>query len=244
VSALAEVQRQFLAALFEAAPPRDPGVALYRDNVLAKLHDALAATYPVVRRLVGAAFFGEAARCHALATPSTSGDLNEYGGTFPDFLAAYDPARSLGYLPDVARLEWAVQESSTAADAALLDLTRLASVDPARYGELRFRVHPAVRLVSSGHPVLSIWSANQAGRDGQVDASPRGERVLVRREELVVRPVEIHEAEWMLLAAFAGGASLGEACDALEGTPQGFAPALARLASLGALASFDAPGAA
>jgi len=82
MSALAALQRDFVARLFAADAPQDPRARLYRDNALATLSGALAATYPVVRRLVGDAFFGEAARRHALAVPSRSGDLNAYGGTF------------------------------------------------------------------------------------------------------------------------------------------------------------------
>src|SRR5205085_2247436 len=122
---------------------------------------ALSATYPVVRRLVGAAFFDEAARRHALAVPSTSGDLSRYGVGFAAFLEAYEPARELRYLPDVARLEWALHECDQAADAAGLDLATLAGVAPGEEGRVRLALHPAVRLVASEYPVLSIWEANQ-----------------------------------------------------------------------------------
>ena len=69
MSELAALQRGFAAALhdgaFDAAARRirAAGVlpaerlALYRRNMRATQHDALAATYPVVRRLVGDAFF-------------------------------------------------------------------------------------------------------------------------------------------------------------------------------------------
>src|SRR2546423_667622 len=101
VSSLAARQREALAAIFgerEPVPPWD----VYRRNVLANLRGALAATYPVVARLVGSAFFDEAARRYALACPSASGDLNDYGASFADFLERYEQARSLAYLPDVA----------------------------------------------------------------------------------------------------------------------------------------------
>ena len=54
------------------------------------------------------AFFGEAARQYIVGHPSLSGDLNDYGGEFAQFLAAYPHAADLPYLPDVARLEWAI----------------------------------------------------------------------------------------------------------------------------------------
>ena len=54
MSALAQLQRDFM----EALDREEPGAAkVHRRNVRSARHDALAATYPVVRRLVGDAFF-------------------------------------------------------------------------------------------------------------------------------------------------------------------------------------------
>ena len=100
-----------------ARHPADAGRAVYRASVLSNFRAALAATYPVVRRLVGEAFFDEAARRFALANASRSGDLNEYGTEFPEFLAVYPHAASMAYLPDLARLEWARHECGQAPQA-------------------------------------------------------------------------------------------------------------------------------
>ena len=88
MSALGELQAQFLDEIFGDAP-LDPRRAVYRRNVLANLHDALAAAYPVVRRLVGEAFFREAAERFARAHPSRSGDLHRFGEGFGQFLSRY-----------------------------------------------------------------------------------------------------------------------------------------------------------
>ena len=66
---------------------------------------------------------GVAVEDDSLAHPSRSGDLNDYGEDFADFLADYPHARELSYLPDVARLEWLVQIVYYAADAPTPDLS-------------------------------------------------------------------------------------------------------------------------
>ena len=215
MSALGTVQREFMAALFAPGEPTDGGVAVYRRNVLANLAGALASTYPVVRRLVGEAFFGEAARRHALAVPSASGDLNPYGATFGEFLARYEPARELDYLPDVARLEWALHQSDQAADAPAADPAALARVAPGDEGNVHLSLHPAARLVASPHPILAIWEANQPGQDGTPDRGRAGERVLVRRGAHGAVAGLVDAGEWNLLVALDAGASLDEAIDAL-----------------------------
>src|SRR5258706_1089000 len=125
VKALRVLQGEFLESLLrdDEAPPR---VAIYRRNVLAALSGALEAAYPVTLRLVGAAFFLEAARTFARATPSTSGDLHAYGGEFPEFLSGYSPARALDYLAHVPRLESPGHDRSLAADAPGFEFQTLA----------------------------------------------------------------------------------------------------------------------
>ena len=239
---LARIQQEFLDVVLGEGPLVDPGMALYRDNALAARRDALAAAYPVVRRLVGEAFFAEAAERFARAHPSTSGDLHAYGRALADFLAGYGPAESLAYLPDVARLEWAVHECEVAADGAPLDHGALATLPGSDLPGLTLTLHPAVRLVESEHPVLAIWEANQAGRDGTPDREAGPDRVVVRREGLAVVPVLADAHAWALMTAFARGLPLGEACASLERPDRDFAPALARIAGWGALGPHDPGG--
>lgn len=245
MSELARLQREFLASIFDAAPTAHPGVGIHRRNVLENLHNALASTHPVVKRLVGDAFFREAAERFARAFPSTSGDLHEFGGAFASFLAGYPFASGLPYLPDVARLEWAVHESSHAADAPAFDYASLARVPPERYAGLRFALHPCVRLLRSPYPVLAIWDANQEGRDGTPERSAGEQRVLVHREGLAARLTPLDESDAAFLAGLERGASLEEAGEALGDAAGAYlADALARFAAAGVIAGFDAPASA
>jgi hypothetical protein len=239
---LAARQRDFIRSLFAEAEPQAPGLAIYRASVAANFAAALAATYPVVRRLVGAHFFAEAARRFALAEPSRSGDLDEYGAGFADFLAGYPPAASLEYLADVARLEWACHECTRAPAAPAFDFAALSRVAPDRYDTLRLTLHPAVRLLESPHPIAAIHEANAPDRDGTPARTFGADHVVVRRgaEGAVVESVPVHE--WRFLNRLSRGESLGAASDALP--PQVAAPfleaALARYVARGIVCSFTA----
>jgi hypothetical protein len=236
---LAGAQRDFLAALLEEAPAPDAGLAIYRRAVFANWHGALAAAYPVTLRLVGAAFFREAAQRFARASASTSGDLNEFGAGFADFLAGYAHAAGLGYLADVARLEWAVHEAHLAADAPACDFDAFARVPAETHDAFRFHFHPAVRLLRSGHAVVALWAANQPARDGTPDRAAGPDCALVRRDEGGVRVELLPPADWEFLEALARGATLGEACALLADADLG--RALARLSLPGVLRGFEAP---
>jgi hypothetical protein len=240
VKALAATQRTFIDALYSQAPC-DAGVEVYRRNMLANLGNSLEATFPVVLRLVGEDFFREAARQFIRAHPSHSGDLNEYGEDFAAFLASYPHAQSLPYLPDVARLEWACQESEQAADGTPLDLASLGSVPPESYPRIRFALHPAVRLLQSSHPIEAIWSANQAQRDGTPERDEGPDAVVVSRDEGVVGVKVVDEHEWKFLHALAIGSTLEQASAALDAqsAAQFLAEALARLVREGIIGGFS-----
>lgn len=242
---LARIQREFLGALFNDRPATDARFEVYRRSTLANQHAALVAAYPVVLRLVGEAFFGEAAERYARAVRSTSGDLNDYGGPFAAFLGAYPHAASLEYLADVARLEWALHQSRRAAEGPLLDAVALRCVAPERQGEIRLRLHPAVRLVASAHPILAIWDANQPHRDGTPEGNGGAARVMVRRTDGVASPFAIGPDDWTFLSQLARGATLDEACVALGDAAVDFlAPALERYGRQGVLGGFEALSAA
>jgi hypothetical protein len=211
-------------------------LALYRDAILANRAGALRAAFPVVARLVGDAFFGEAARRYGEEAPPACADLNRHGATFPAFLAAYSHAADLPWLADVARLEWAWQESLAAADAPGLDVAALAHVPEGGEAQLRFRLHPSVRLVRSEWPVLSIWEANQPERDGTPDRDEGADAVIVWREAQRVRLALLSPAEAAVVDGLARGLALEEVAGPGDGGD--FAAALARLAAHGMLGGF------
>lgn len=223
---LHELQRRFSAAAIFGDPAAAISIGVvggslspaerlgvYRNNILGNYRKVLAATYPVVRRLVGFAFFDAASDQFVREHPSPRGDVNRYGAEFADFLLSYGPARALAYLPDVARLEWAIDQANIAADALPLDFGALAAVDPQRLPELRFALHPSARLIASPFPILRIWQTNQPSYEGddRVDLGEGGDTLLVLRTSsgIAVEPVGV--AEHAFLGALAANASLSQA---------------------------------
>jgi hypothetical protein len=232
--ALRELQAEFLKAILDPAPgamtdsiyPGDltakERLEIYRNNVLTNLKDALRAVYPVIARLVGEDFFRYAARSYILRYPSRSGDLHEFGGEFPAFLADFPAVAQLPYLADVARLEWAWHEVFHAPDCPPLDLQRLAMVPPDQQEALRFSLHPAARLLASEFPVLSIWQVNQpdfAG-DPTVDLDLGGEQVLIIRRPSGLEMERLEVGDYALLSALQAGKDLaGALAEALARQP-------------------------
>ncbi|MFC4160869.1 HvfC/BufC family peptide modification chaperone [Chitinimonas lacunae] len=214
---LSELQDGFIAAQGDPELARQlfgasaRGLSAYANNTLFNRADALAEAFPIVRRLVGDDFFGAMARAFARGTPSTSGDLNRYGATFPDFIAGFAPAADLPYLADAARLDWLVHLAYYAADAGPFDFAALAAVDPAQQAELVFIPHPASALLTSPWPIASLWLAHQGGEFPAQDQG--GETALVWRDHHPsVRPLAPAEAAFV--TALYDGEPLGLAIEA------------------------------
>jgi hypothetical protein len=138
-------------------------LSVYRDTARSALGNALALSYPAVRRLVGAEFFDGAAQEFIAAQLPESGCLNDYGAEFAGFLdpfmVRHAPGAALGYLTDVARLEWAVNRALHAPDRNALELSRLAALDATAMAALRLIPHPSISLLALDHPADLIWRA-------------------------------------------------------------------------------------
>src|SRR5262249_41130955 len=144
----------------------------------------LTARFPVVQRLVGDDFFREMARVYVTAMPPRSPIMWHYGETFPAFIDGFEPAGPIPYLGDVARLEMARGHAYHASDAVPVRIDAFASCPPERLAGSRVRFHPSVSIISSRHPVFSIWYANQ-DPDRYVPIAPWApESALVARPDL------------------------------------------------------------
>ncbi len=222
---------------------RDPAeierrFAVYRNNVAVSLTEALASRFPVVRRLVGEAFFSAMARLHAETDRPKSPVLTEWGAGFAAFLEGFPPLAAYPYLGDVARIEFARGQAFHAADASPVNPARLVGADPDR---VRLVLHPSVTLLYLAHPAVSIWARNQPG--AKAVPLPTGpETALILRDaafQVPVRAVGAGDAA-MLQALMSGmclsvAAADGQAADA-EHDPQ---PLLIALMRAGAIV--DAP---
>ena len=220
-------------------------IAIYRNNVLGNYRKIFGATFPVVRRLVGEPFFDEATEQFVRGHPSSRGDVNHYGGDFAAFLASYPPARGLRYLADVAHLEWAIDQANIAADAAALDVAALAAVAPDALAELRFGLHPAVRLIASFFPILRIWQVNQPEYvgDPQINLDEGADTLLVTRGTDGIAIERISTGEHAFLGALAANATLGDATTLAAAVESAFnlADALRRHVANQVVVAFCAP---
>jgi hypothetical protein len=245
----------FAAGLLDPGRPAPSAVAgprgkaamkrydVYRNNVTVSLIDALAAIYPATQRITGTEFFRAMARTYVHTTPPTSPLLFEYGRDFPDFIAGYELAQGMAWLPDVARIERAWLDAYHAGDADPLPPAALASLAPERLPVAVLTPHPATRILRSCFPALSIFAANRT--DGPVGpiGTTEPEDVLVTRPRLEVSVRRLPPGGAAFLTRLVAGAPLGAAAATALAEDAGFdlAANIAGMLEAGALTAVGEP---
>jgi len=221
-------------------------VAIHRNNTTVSLIEALEASFPVVRALVGDAFFTQTARVFVRQKPPTNPVLTAYGDGFADFLAGYQPAAGLPYLPDVARLEWGRLSAQHAADARPVSHQALNAVAPHLFPLARCGVHPSFRFVVSAWPVDRIWAMHQpdwqTGEAVTLDDDPA--TVLICRPLQSVRMERADQGTLALLFALGMGQTLETAAGAAArqaGAGFDLTATLGKVLSLGLLTEVRVP---
>lgn len=217
-------QSQFRAAVLDADIAAPNGLVnpdgaqaskrfdVYRNNVAVSLSDALEAAFPVIRRLVGDNFFRAMAGVYLRKHPPSSPLMMYYGDKMPQFVRRFEPAKTLPYLSDVARVELAMRHAYHAADAAPLDAQALATLAPERLMQVKFRFAPATYVQKSDFPIVSIYRANTV--EGAPNAVMKPEAMLVARPQFDPTQTLITPASATCIASLMEGNSLGFAMTA------------------------------
>jgi hypothetical protein len=189
----------------------------YQSNGHALAIRALGASYPVLVQLLGEDSFASLARAFWHAQPPVRGDVTQWGETLPGFLASSTQLQDEPYLPDVARVEWALHRCANAADAQADASTfqLLVERDP---GLLSLMLAPGCALVPSVWPVASIMSAHLEASPDLVEVGRRlgagvSEAALIWREGLRARVRQAWPGEAELISALLAGQALGSALD-------------------------------
>lgn len=196
---------------------------VYRNNVHSSLINALATAYPVTLQLVGEEFFRAMASLYVQACPPDSPLINEYGSTFADFIQSFEPAASVPYLADVARLERSRVRAYHAADRQPLDQQTIlqALQTQTDLGELHLQLHPSLATLNSDYAIVALWAAHQT--EGVVASlNPwHAQSALVLRHGLSVKVFAIDRGSVAFINSLSQGAGLEAAVEhALEASAE------------------------
>lgn len=251
---LQEMQRAFSTALLKTdddlsflrgeAGQLQLRLAAYRRNVLGNWRAALASTYATVRSALGADAFDNLAARYCTTHPARSGDLNEYGRDFPQWLAEsahWAGGFDVALIADLAQLDVRLQDAYYAPDHDPLDLAVLAAIPADCHDRLRIRLAPSLSLIRSRWQIAAWWQALQT-QDAETAPAESCSAAWTARRGGLVWPEPASIADAVFIDALLAGESLAEAiaqaCDENAGFDAG--GLLVRLAGSNAIAGIQA----
>ena len=223
-------QAVFSAALLDVGLPCPDGLcsangadpasrfAVYRNNVQGSLSNALADSYPVVMQLVGEEFFHAMAGVFIPNHPPHSPLMSDYGSNLADFISDFEPASSVPYLADVARLERLRTLAYHAADAPPLSQEQIAAAfaDQEALSSLRIGLPPSLHVFDSAFAVVDIWAAHQGDATlAGVDLN-RAQHALILRNGLEVEVFAVDRGASQFIRQLKAGLSLTQALENAE----------------------------
>lgn len=148
----------------------DERMQIYRNNFIVSLSEVLEATYPMVLALVGEECFTQLARQHVLNHPLLAGNVTHYGEHFSDTIALFPAVMEAApYCIEVAKFEWAIDESGQRRDSQPLNqawhpLAKLADIDPSLHEQLTFHLASGVITFESDVAVFSLKIAIESNQ--------------------------------------------------------------------------------
>lgn len=214
--ALKAPEDNFAAQFETGGTPLPERLKIYRNNIVNSMTDALADKLPLCENLVEREFLEGLCRSFALENPPQGGCLNSYGAGLPDFIAGFEPAKSLPYLADMAALELAMNAAYYAPDDTPLTAKQLQAIAPDALGDIRLKPRANIIIMRSRYPLLAIKEFCENDGEGDVDMSAQIEaNIMVSRPLFEIQLMPLAPDETAMLEALKANQSLGDAAQAV-----------------------------
>lgn len=195
---------------------------IYREQFWLRHVDALEEDFPGLSHLLGEERFARLARAYLEALPPRSWTLRDLGDRLPAFCRGYEgfdeaqagPARAL------ASLDWAFVDvfDAAAEEHPPLTLADVQGLPPAAWPAARFTFDRTLTVLTLDHDVVAYRIAVRRGETPKGPIEARETHVaLWRAADLKVRYRAVGLGENATLRALQGGATLGEALEAVLG---------------------------
>jgi len=227
MSALADLQRRFLAAIVapdarvapelraEGGIDTNLGLHIYSHAYQARLREVLGKDHAILAMYLGEDAWHALCRAYLAAHPSRHPSLRQFGDALPDFLAGDPTFAANRELAELARFERQLLDCFDAPAAPVATWTQLQALPADAWPGLRLGFTPGTRRLPTASNAVAIWIALKAGH-----APPPANRVAAewlcwRNADLVTQFRSLDDEESILLDHFFIEGDFAGACELL-----------------------------
>ena len=193
-------------------------LAVHIEGYPARVAAALREAFPAVAHILGEGSTASLARRFGPRISASLRNLNDIGAALPEFLESDPLAEDLPFLPDLARLEWAVVSCFHSEVPRPFDPRTGEHWTLDEWEQVRIAFQPGLAVVRSAWPIRELREAKDTDRAAiDIDLVDRPDRVLVARQgfEVVVQSIDAVECE--ALVGLRAGRRLGDVAEELTG---------------------------
>jgi hypothetical protein len=188
---------------------------VYRNNSRQATIGALSQTYELCTQCVGDDYFSQLASDYLAHHPVQHVSLNDYGALFPEhlenLLQRRSEMKSLGYLPDLARLDWVRYHSYYAENRCTWAASEFNQLSAEEQANTRLQLSPDCYLLASHWPLFEIWELLKGEREqAAADWSEQKNYLLIKRDEYQVQLLVLEESIYKALKAVKEGSVLSQ----------------------------------
>lgn len=193
-------------------------VEIYREQFWLRHTSSLVEDFPGVGGILGQEDWERLVEEYLEATPPLSHSLRDLGDVLPAFIEKLDwlPHREL--CMDMARLEWAYVEAFDADDHPPLDAQKLASMPESAWETATLVLHPSVRLLHVGYPVVALRKRIRKAEDSNdhehipIPEPEAQNLVIYRSQNRNLMDEALPDGAFAMLEALGDGLPLVDAC--------------------------------
>ena len=141
--------------------------------------------------------------------------IDEYGQTFPHYLEQQISIRkemqAFAFLPDIARVDWAVQSSYYNQSRAKFDFDSFATLGIEQQQNVQLLLAQDIYLIASHWPLEQLWQSHKSTKE-QKGIEHKNEKswIMVERPEVTVNVKSISPLFADYLSRIKQGATLAE----------------------------------
>jgi len=191
-------------------------IAIYAEGYQLRLIEALQDSYPALHTLMGDDDFESLCLEYIDNYPSKHFSIRYFGLHLAEFLCENQDYKNSELLQEMARFEWALRGAFDSQDQLVLNLSDLSQIEPEQWSELRFYLHPSIRILNLNWNVPSLWKAIELEAEPQSpEQNPSTVNWIIWRPELETHFRSMTNEEAVGFDLIKQGKSFGELCESM-----------------------------
>lgn len=190
----------------------------YSHNYQGGLTSFLRISYPQVFTHLEAQYFDFICQAYIVRNPMIKNAIDQYGHTFPDYLEQQISIRkemeTFAFLPDIARVDWAVQSSYYTLPRPKFDFDAFSQLSLDQQQNVHLLLAQDIHLVSSYWPLEQLWQFHKGTKElGEIEYKKDKNWIMIERPEAVVNVKNVSSLFAEYLSSIKQGATLAELVD-------------------------------